>query len=161
MFGLITENTLPKPMITKYILKPENQSNDSVFKAIENELSGSYKLIRLSESRMKIKRLYEFQSNGWEVIMKQLNLKDSGCFEINDNNISYIPTVAKPVIFWTLMSTIVFFILWKLFQISLSISLITIIVPSIIGWTVGHYNLKKFLNHELDMIDKRLNHNIN
>lgn len=145
-------------MITKYILKPENQSNDSVFKAIENYLSGRYKLVRLSESKIKIKRLYKFQSDGWEVIMKQLNLKDSGYFEINNNNISYTPKFSKPLIFWTLISILVFFILWQLFHVSLSISLITIILPSIIGWIIGLYNLKKFLNHELNMISRRLNH---
>ena len=145
-------------MITKYILKPENQSNDSVFKAIENYLSGRYKLVRLSESKIKIKRLYKFQSDGWEVIIKQLNLKDSGYFEINNNNISYTPKFYKPLIFWTLISILVFFILWQLFHVSLSISLITIILPSIIGWIIGLYNLKKFLNHELNMISRRLNH---
>jgi hypothetical protein len=143
-------------MITKKITKRENLSNDKVHQAIVNQFSGRYSIIRQSKNKIKIKRLYNFQSDGWEVIVKQINLKDTGCFKIDKNFISFTSSVSKPLIFWSLLSILFFFILLNLFRVPFTVSLFTITTPLIAGWTKGFYSLKNFQSHELNMISKRL-----
>jgi hypothetical protein len=144
-------------MIRKQIHKPENLSADSVFQIIEIYLTGQYKTIRQSDSKLKIKRLYNYQSNGWETIQRQLSFRDSGYFQMDNNYFSFSIDLTKQIVFWTLMAVSGMFILWKLFHLSFLLTLILIFVPLLIGWSIGLYGLKQFVDLQIDAISKRLN----
>lgn len=144
-------------MIRNQIHKPENLSADSVFQIIEIYFTGQYKTTRQSDSKLKIKRLYKYQSNGWETIQRQLSFRDSGYFQVDNNSLSFSIDLTKQIVFWTLMAASGMFILWKLFHLSFLLTLILIFVPLLIGWIIGLYGLKQFIDLELDAITKRLN----
>jgi len=144
-------------MIRKLINKPENLSADSVFQIIEIYFTGQYKTIRQSDSKLKIKRLYKYQSNGWETIQRQLSFRDSGYFQVDNNSLSFSIDLTKQIVFWTLMAASGMFILWKLFHLSFLLTLILIFVPILIGWSIGLIGLKQFVDLQIDAISKRLN----
>ncbi|MCU4166671.1 hypothetical protein [Carboxylicivirga caseinilyticus] len=144
-------------MIKNKIYKPDNLTSDSIIQIIEIYFSGRYKTMRQTDTKIRIKRLYKFKSNGWEVIYKQMDFKDSGYFNIYDDNISFSFDLTKLIVFWTLISIIGFFVLWQLSHLSLVISFALIFIPLIFVWINGLYGLKQFTKFELDTISKRLN----
>ncbi len=143
-------------MIKEQINKPNNLSVDSIFQIIEIYFADRYKTTEKSDSKLRIKKIYTFQSSGWEIILKQLSFKDSGYFQIKDNHLSFTFDLTKQIIFWTLLTMIELFILWRLFHFSIIISCLLIFVPLLIGWINGLYNLKHFVKFELDAISERM-----
>lgn len=145
-------------MIKKHIHKPEGLSNDSVFQIIEIYFAGRFKTIRQSDSILRVKRLYKYQTSfGRSNITKQLDFNDSGYFKIHDNHLLFTIDLTKQIVFWTLMAIAGLLISWRLFRVSFLISSLLIFIPLLIGWLNGLYDLKKFIKFEMDEISKRLN----
>ena len=145
-------------MIKKQIHKPEGLSADSIFQIIEIYFSGRYKTTRQSNSILKVKRLYKYQTSfGWSNITKQLDFNDSGYFKIQDNHLSFKIDLSKQIVFWTLLAMAGLFVLWKVFHVSFLYSCLLIFIPLLIGWFNGLYELSQFIKFELNEISKRLN----
>lgn len=144
-------------MIKNRIEMPADISSDTVFQIIEMYYAGSYKLKRESDSKLRIKRLYTYQSSiGWNKIIKKLNFNDSGLFQINDNYLYFKIDLTLQIVFWTLMPILGLLMLWGPFHVPFTISVILIFVPLIIGWVYGLFELKQFIRDELNMISRRL-----
>jgi hypothetical protein len=142
-------------MIIKSKKIKTNLSSDSIFKIIELYFDKQYKITRLSDKKLKIKKLYKYQSNGWETILKQLSFKDSGYFYFDKNILSLKIDLTKHLVFWILLSSIVFYIFLNLFKLSIIVTSILIFVPIIIAWTIGIYNLRQFIDFEIKEISTR------
>lgn len=145
-------------MIKKRIDIPTDLSTETVFQIIEMYFEGRYKPKRHTDSILKVKRLYKYQSSfGWNKITKPLCFNDSGYFQISDNQLSFSINLTKQIVFWSLIMISGFFILWKLFHVSFVICCFLIFIPLIIGWINGLNELKQFVKYELERISKKLN----
>lgn len=143
-------------MIKKQIPIPKDLSVDSIFSIIEMYFAGRYKTTRNSESRIDIKRLYKYQSNGREMIYKQMNFKDYGNFRVKDNSIIFRISLTKQAIFWFTILMFGFFITWKVWNTSFLLSLFLILAPILIVWINGIFKTKKFMSKEIVEISKQL-----
>ena len=143
-------------MIKKLIPKPKDLSADSIFSIIEMYFAGRYKTTRNSDSRIDIKRLYKYQSNGREVFYKQMNFKDYGNFQVKDDSIIFKICLTKQAIFWCSMLTFGFFLSWKVWDASFLLSLFLITTPILIVWINGLIETKEFMSKEIAEISKLL-----
>ncbi|MBN2571605.1 MAG: hypothetical protein JXA68_05715 [Ignavibacteriales bacterium] len=121
--------------IKKEIERRDNLSIDLVFQIIENNLSDRIKLIKISDSIFRFKKLYKFQSNGWETIFKNLSINDSGVIDVKEKSIIYTIDLTKQLVVTLLASAVTFVIFWKAFNIELFISLSIVILFVLVIWT--------------------------
>jgi hypothetical protein len=98
--------------------------------------SNKYKLIKISDSIFRLKRLYRFQSNGWETIFKQLRFNDNGLVIVKNNKIIYVLDFTKQFIVTILGLITLFIIFWKALNFSVLLSLIIILIPALIIWFI-------------------------
>ncbi|PQJ68589.1 hypothetical protein [Polaribacter butkevichii] len=144
-------------MMKKQIDKPRDVSDDAIFSIIELQLSKNYKTTRVSNSRLNIRKLYNYTSaNHREVTHKQLNFKDSGCFTVSDTSIVFMMNLKKQFLFWMILWTFGILITWKIWNASLLLSLFLITTPILIIWLIRTVALKKFMSNELVEISKQL-----
>ncbi len=146
---------IKQTMIRKQIHKPGNLSNETILQIIEAQLNGRYKTSRESDSKLNIKRLYKYESNGWETITKQLNIIDTGYFKINNNSISVRFTTWKHLIFWISFLTLGFLLIWKVWEASLGLSIALSTIPISLVWIIGIHDFNSFINKELFKIEKQ------
>ncbi len=109
--------------IKKWISKPKDLSSDSIFLINEMHFSNKYKLIRISDSIFRFKRLYRFQSDGWETIFKQLRFNDNGLIKVKNNKIIYVLNFTKQFIVTILGLITLFIIFWEVLNFSVLLSL--------------------------------------
>lgn len=117
-------------MIKKQIDISSDLSSDAVFQIIEMYFAGYYKTKRHTDSILKIKRLYTFQTSfGWSNNAKHLNFNDSGYFQINDNKLLFVVDLTKQIVFWSILAIFGLFICWRIYSVSLLISMLLIFIP--------------------------------
>ena len=144
-------------LIKKQINNPKGVSADAIFSIIELHLAETYKTTRVSDSKLNIRKKYTYISaNSREVIHKQMSFKDSGYFTVNDDSTLFIINLRKQLFFWLILSIIGVVITWKLWEVSLLLSIFLITIPILIFWIVKIIELKKFMSKEISEILKKL-----
>ena len=144
-------------LIKKQINNPKGVSADAIFSIIELHLAETYKTTRVSDSKLNIRKKYTYISaNSREVIHKQMSFKDSGYFTVNDDSPLFIINLRKQLFFWLILSIIGVVITWKLWEVSLLLSIFLITIPILIFWIVKIIELKKFMSKEISEILKKL-----
>jgi hypothetical protein len=144
-------------LIKKQINNPKGVSADAIFSIIELHLDETYKTTRVSDSKLNIRKKYTYISaNSREVIHKQMSFKDSGYFTVNDDSPLFIINLRKQLFFWLILSIIGVVITWKLWEVSLLLSIFLITIPILIFWIVKIIELKKFMSKEISEILKKL-----
>ena len=144
-------------LIKKQINNPKGVSADAIFSIIELHLAETYKTTRVSDSKLNIRKKYTYISaNSREVIHKQMSFKDSGYFTVNDDSTLFIINLRKQLFFWLILSIIGVVITWKLWEVSLLLSIFLITIPILIFWIVKIIELKKFMSKEITEILKKL-----
>ena len=144
-------------LIKKQINTPKGVSADAIFSIIEIHLAETYKTTRVSDSKLNIRKKYTYISaNSREVIHKQMSFKDSGYFTVNDDSTLFIINLRKQLFFWLILSIIGVVITWKLWEVSLLLSIFLITIPILIFWIVKIIELKKFMSKEISEILKKL-----
>lgn len=145
-------------MIKKQIDKPMDLSPDSVFSIIEMYFAGRYKIARISDSRINIRRLYRYNTGGdREVAYKRMNFKDSGYFIIHNDSMSFGISLGKQLLFWLTLLVFGVLITWKVWNASFLVSFFIIAAPILIIWIIGILEIKDFLDFETMCISNRLN----
>jgi hypothetical protein len=139
---------------------PTNLSIETVFQIIETHLDGRYKTFRKSDLRLIIKKTYKFQSNGREVIMKQLSFNDSGYFQILDNTLTLKINLTKQLIFWISVLVVGLLIFWKYFLFPIQSTILLICLPILIVWVFEIISLNDFIKNELNEISKKMKDSI-
>jgi len=144
-------------MIKKQINNPKKLSPDAVFSIIELYLNETYKTTRISDSQLNIKKLYKYTAaNSKEIVHKQMSFKDSGHFIYNDNSTLFIINLRKQLFFWLILSILGIFITWKLWEVSLLLSIFLITTPVLIYWFIKIIELKRFMSKQVEEIEQKL-----
>ncbi|MEO9571140.1 MAG: hypothetical protein ABJH82_12425 [Polaribacter sp.] len=144
-------------IIKKQINKPSGLTTEAIFSIIEVQLAGAYKFIRISDSRLNIKKQYTYSfSNYREVIHKQMDFRDTGYFIVNNYSILFIISLRKQLFFWLILSVIGVLITWKLWETSLLISIFLIATPILIFWIIKIIELKRFMLKKVEEIEQKL-----
>ena len=144
-------------MMKKQIDKPRDVSAHAIFSIIVLQLSKNYKTTRVSNSRLNIRKIYNYASaNNREVTHKQLNFKDSGYFIVNDTSILFMMNLRKQFLFWIILWLFSVLITWKIWNASLFLALFLITIPILIIWLIRLFALKKFMSKEIAEISKQL-----
>lgn len=143
-------------MIYTLINKPINLSTDAIFGLIEIYFRGKYKVVSWSDKKMSIRRLYKYQSNGWEMIMKRFHSIDLVRFEVVGNSIRFEVIVWKQILVLSAFLLIGFIISWSIWELSFGTSVLIPSIPIFIAVVVRFYEIKKFINSEKTEISKRL-----
>ena len=143
-------------MIYTLIDKPINLSTDAIFGLIEIYFQGKYKVVSWSDKKMSIRKLYKYQSNGWEMIMKRLHPNDLVRFEVVGNSIRFEVIVWKQILVLSAFLLIGFIISLSIWELSFGTSVLIPSIPIFIAVVVRFYEIKKFINSEKTEISKRI-----
>lgn len=145
-------------MIKNQIRKPADLSNESVFSIVEMHFAGYYKSLRISESKLNIRRLNKYHTaNSREVAHKQMNFKDSGCFIIKENALVFRIKLGKQFIFWMILLVFGVFVTWKVWNATFLLSIFLVATPVLIVWIIGIIELNHFMLKEITHIANKLN----
>ncbi|ASB50380.1 hypothetical protein CDL62_15120 [Alkalitalea saponilacus] len=143
-------------MIYTLIDKPINLSTDAIFGLIELHFRKKYKVVSWSEKKLSFRKLYKYQSNGWELIMKRLHSNDLVRFEVVGNSIRFEVIVWKQILVLSTFLLIGFIISWTIWELSFGTSVLIPSIPIFIAVVVRYYEIKKFINNEKTEISKRI-----
>lgn len=143
-------------MIFTLIDKPINLSTEAVFGLIENYLRGKYKVVSLSDKELVIKKIHNYQSNGWEIIMKRLHSYDLVCFKMLDNSIRFEVVIWKQIFVLLVFLLFGFVISWTLWELSFGTSLLIPSIPVLIIIAVRYFEIRRFINREKAEISRRI-----
>ncbi|SDS14518.1 hypothetical protein SAMN05216503_2115 [Polaribacter sp. KT25b] len=143
--------------ITKSIAKNESLSEDKIIQILNLYFTNKYKTDWISKVKCRLKKIYSFESNGWETIQKKLTPIDSGIITINENSIKFELILMKQFLISVLGGILLTLILWKGYNINFSISVLIITIIEIIIWAAIIRIGNEFLKKSLIKIEKTIN----
>ena len=143
--------------ITKSIAKNKSISDDSTIQILNLYFIDKYRMDWISKLKVRLKKIYSFESNGWITIQKKLTPTNSGIIIIEDNSIKFELILVKQFVASILVGIILTLIFWKGYNINFLITVLIVSIIELIIW-VGIINVgQKFLKKTLTKIEKKIN----
>jgi len=143
--------------ITKSILIKESLSEDKIVQVVNLYFTNKYRTDWMSNLKCKFKKTHSFQSNGWEIIQKQLSPTNCGILTFKDNSIKLELTLIKQFVISILGGILLTLIIWKGYNVIFIISIVIILIIEIIIWITIINIGKQFMKKSLTEIKEKMN----
>lgn len=143
--------------IQKQIPIPKTLSDKSISQILDSYFANKYKLDWITKSKVRLKKLHGFKSNGREIIQKKLIPSNTGFITIQKKILNFSLLLDKQLFASIFSGFLLTFILWKGFNISFNISVLIVTLLLIISWVAIIKFGLRFLKRTLLELKEKIN----